>query len=404
MPNCPRTYMPSSSPIPIPSHLSPKTSAACCFRSKAASSSPWQMRSTIPVAADRWKNTYPKQKTVHFPGEKLRPVECRCCCGGDVCSYFFCMWVKRTIQRLRMFVHKPERAWVKTTLKTNTRPQLPIYVRKSRQRPVLCTHFRIDCRNVWIQNSRPICAPWIHISSCFTKSTAIIFATNLEKSKATNSWKNLAVHGQVAIQHVTSHLMCPQNRTKPSCSVKSNNSQLVKNAGLAVYSSICKSKSGVSRKFVQPHRTSTIKNSPLVSPLTIRIYCNISPSSKFLNYDHFQKNKSLQLKRSQPPGAYILLMEKILHQMIGSLSRYLHGCIHPRWLFGISSTNSRTVSVSFIQTSIFDPWGIEVWLKIWVPIWTGPQYGGDFFCLELNHFVGPQEFDKYYVEYIMKSI
>lgn len=103
--------------------------------------------------------------------------------------------------------------------------------------------------------------------------------------------KIIAVHGQVVIQHVTSCLMCPQNHTKASCSVKSNNSQLVKNAGLAVYSSI--GKSGVSRKFVQPHRTSTIKNSPLVSPWTIWITCNISPSSKFLNHDAFpNKQKS----------------------------------------------------------------------------------------------------------------
>ena len=144
---------------------------------------------------------------------------------------------------------------------------------------------------MWIQNSRPICAPWIHISSCFTKSTAIVFATNLEKSKATNSLKILAVHGQVVIQHVTSCLMCPQNHTKPSCSVKSNNSQLVKNAWLAVYSSIGESKCGVSQKFVQPHRTSTIKNSPLVSPLTIWIICNISPSSKFLSHDRFPNKK-----------------------------------------------------------------------------------------------------------------
>ena len=29
-------------------------------------------------------------------------------------------------------------------------------------------------------------------------------------------------------------------------------------------------------------------------------------------------------------------MEEILHQLIGSLSHYLQGFIHPRWLFGIS--------------------------------------------------------------------
>ena len=37
-------------------------------------------------------------------------------------------------------------------------------------------------------------------------------------------------------------------------------------------------------------------------------------------------------------------MEEILHQLIGSLSHYLQGFIHPRWLFGISSINSMAVS------------------------------------------------------------
>ena len=35
----------------------------------------------------------------------------------------------------------------------------------------------------------------------------------------------------------------------------------------------------------------------------------------------------------------LLLMEKILHQLIGSLSHYLQGFIHPRWC-RISSINS----------------------------------------------------------------
>ena len=30
----------------------------------------------------------------------------------------------------------------------------------------------------------------------------------------------------------------------------------------------------------------------------------------------------------------ILLMEEILHLLIGNLSHYLHGFIHPRWLAG----------------------------------------------------------------------
>ena len=36
----------------------------------------------------------------------------------------------------------------------------------------------------------------------------------------------------------------------------------------------------------------------------------------------------------------VLLMEEILHQLIGSLSHYLQGFIHPRWC-RISSINSR---------------------------------------------------------------
>ena len=40
----------------------------------------------------------------------------------------------------------------------------------------------------------------------------------------------------------------------------------------------------------------------------------------------------------------ILLMEEILHQLIGSLSLFLQSFIYPRWLFGISSINSMGVS------------------------------------------------------------
>ena len=36
----------------------------------------------------------------------------------------------------------------------------------------------------------------------------------------------------------------------------------------------------------------------------------------------------------------ILLMADILHQVVGTLSHYLQGFLHPRWLFGISSINS----------------------------------------------------------------
>ena len=36
---------------------------------------------------------------------------------------------------------------------------------------------------------------------------------------------------------------------------------------------------------------------------------------------------------------YLLLMEEILHQLIGSLSHFLQGLIHPRWCM-ILSINS----------------------------------------------------------------
>ena len=39
------------------------------------------------------------------------------------------------------------------------------------------------------------------------------------------------------------------------------------------------------------------------------------------------------------PETNILLMAEILHQLLGSLSDYLQGFIHPRWVFGISSIN-----------------------------------------------------------------
>ena len=35
-------------------------------------------------------------------------------------------------------------------------------------------------------------------------------------------------------------------------------------------------------------------------------------------------------------------MEEILHLLIGSLSHYLQGFRHSRWLFGISAINSRS--------------------------------------------------------------
>ena len=42
------------------------------------------------------------------------------------------------------------------------------------------------------------------------------------------------------------------------------------------------------------------------------------------------------------PSEKILLMDEILHQLIGSLYHYLHGLLHPRWC-RIYSINSITV-------------------------------------------------------------
>ena len=41
--------------------------------------------------------------------------------------------------------------------------------------------------------------------------------------------------------------------------------------------------------------------------------------------------------------AAILLVEEILHQLIGSFSHYLQGFKHPSWLLGISSINSSSM-------------------------------------------------------------
>ena len=49
-------------------------------------------------------------------------------------------------------------------------------------------------------------------------------------------------------------------------------------------------------------------------------------------------------KGGEDKTSYLLLMAEILHQLIGSLSHYLQGFIHPRWLFGISTIN-RSISL-----------------------------------------------------------
>ena len=51
-------------------------------------------------------------------------------------------------------------------------------------------------------------------------------------------------------------------------------------------------------------------------------------------------------------------MERILHQLIGSLSHYLQGFVHPRWLFGISEPST----VWFMKT------GFSILLKLWAQL------------------------------------
>ena len=53
------------------------------------------------------------------------------------------------------------------------------------------------------------------------------------------------------------------------------------------------------------------------------------------------------LKQPHDEKHVLLLMEESLHQLIGSLSHYLQGFIHPRWLAGFqpstASANGRVV-------------------------------------------------------------
>ena len=46
----------------------------------------------------------------------------------------------------------------------------------------------------------------------------------------------------------------------------------------------------------------------------------------------------------------LLLMEEILHQLLGRLYPYSQGFIHPRWLFGISSINSTKLPFSKLRS------------------------------------------------------
>ena len=60
------------------------------------------------------------------------------------------------------------------------------------------------------------------------------------------------------------------------------------------------------------------------------------PSSLHSLTDTFATDLSCHFTQSQ----VMLLMEEILHQLVDSLSHYLHGFRHTRWLFGSSSINT----------------------------------------------------------------
>ena len=59
----------------------------------------------------------------------------------------------------------------------------------------------------------------------------------------------------------------------------------------------------------------------------------------FVGYNDCIKPKKVDTFKSEAEND-MLLMEQILHQLTGSLSHYVQGFIHPRWLFGISSIKS----------------------------------------------------------------
>ena len=56
----------------------------------------------------------------------------------------------------------------------------------------------------------------------------------------------------------------------------------------------------------------------------------------------------------------ILLMEEILHQLVGSLSHYLHGFIHPRW-WRTSSINS--IAMSCVKKIAAGSFSSSIWLE-----------------------------------------
>ena len=60
--------------------------------------------------------------------------------------------------------------------------------------------------------------------------------------------------------------------------------------------------------------------------------------------------QQISVEKQSPASKVILLMEEILHQMIGSLSPYLQGFTHPRWCRISSINRKETPSVQTATT------------------------------------------------------
>ena len=56
--------------------------------------------------------------------------------------------------------------------------------------------------------------------------------------------------------------------------------------------------------------------------------------------DYTPKTALLAFRHVLLLNTAVLLMEEILHQLVGSLSHCSQGFIHPRWLFGISEPST----------------------------------------------------------------
>ena len=64
----------------------------------------------------------------------------------------------------------------------------------------------------------------------------------------------------------------------------------------------------------------------------------------------------------------ILLMDKLLHQLIGSFSHYLQGFLHPRWcrILSINSISGMCL-FSLLGHDLFEHYFAQGWNKNWLP-------------------------------------